>query len=242
MFPNQLLSGLAPGLEGIRGQQDLEGSGALPPGRQQFRAHTKSQGESQVCWLGCSPGREAPGSQTQERAAKWNSTNREGLEILNAAWLGGASWVGGMSLNPLGEGREFNVGLKPRGKVLSLHYNYRNGMVFLQPLSIAVDIWLFSQTWWILILQSPTFCGTFLFFPNAKRFFSYRTDNYSHSPVWQYPTMPWKVPRTCLHVQMEILSLEMVWWTVSQGWPLKSLMDLAELIAMKREWRIFLSW
>lgn len=47
--------------------------------------------------------------------------------------------MGDMSLNPLGEGREFNAGLlKPKGKVL--HYSYGNGMALLQPLGIEVDI------------------------------------------------------------------------------------------------------
>lgn len=72
---------------------------------------TKSQGESPVCWLGCSPGREAPGSQIRVRAAKWNSINWEGLERLHAARLGGSSCVGGKKSLPLGEGREFNSGL-----------------------------------------------------------------------------------------------------------------------------------
>lgn len=41
----------------------------------------------------------------------------------------------------------------------------------------------------------------FFFFFNSIRLFTCTTDNYSHSLVWQYPTMPWKVPRTCLYVQ-----------------------------------------
>lgn len=48
--------------------------------------------------------------------------------------------MGGMSLNPLGEGREFNAGLlKPKGKVLLLLYNHGNGIALLQPLGIEVD-------------------------------------------------------------------------------------------------------
>lgn len=40
--------------------------------------------------------------------------------------------MGGMSLNPLGKGREFNAGLlKPKGKVLSLLYNHGNGIALL---------------------------------------------------------------------------------------------------------------
>lgn len=38
--------------------------------------------------------------------------------------------MGGMSLNPLGESREFNAGLlKPKGKILP--YSYGNGMALL---------------------------------------------------------------------------------------------------------------
>lgn len=48
--------------------------------------------------------------------------------------------MGGMSLNPLGEGREFNAGLlKPKGKVLLLLYNHGNGIALLQPLGTEVD-------------------------------------------------------------------------------------------------------
>lgn len=119
---------------------------------------TKSQGESPVCWLGCSPGREAPGSQVQARAAKWNSINWEGLEILNAAWLGCSFCVGGTSLNLLGERREFNSGLlKPKGKLLSLPYNYKDGTALLQTLGAEVDIWpcfLKSDGFW----STGTFC------------------------------------------------------------------------------------
>lgn len=119
---------------------------------------TKSQGESPVCWLGYSPGREAPGSQIQVRAAKWNSINWEGLEILNDAWLGGSSCVGGTSLNPLGEGGEFNSGLlKPKGKFLSPPYSYGDGMALLQLLGTEVDIWLgFLKSGIFLYIE--TFC------------------------------------------------------------------------------------
>lgn len=44
-----------------------------------------------------------------------------------------------MSLNPLGEGREFNAGLlKPKGEVLT--YRYGNGMALFQMLGVEVDI------------------------------------------------------------------------------------------------------
>lgn len=52
---------------------------------------------------------------------KWNSINWEGLAILNTAWLGGSSCVGGMNLNPLGEEIEFNSGLL-KLKESSYHY------------------------------------------------------------------------------------------------------------------------
>lgn len=47
--------------------------------------------------------------------------------------------MGGMNLNPVGEGREFNAGLlKSKGKVLP--YSYGNGRVLLHLLGIGVDI------------------------------------------------------------------------------------------------------
>lgn len=146
---------------------------------------TQSQGESPVCWLGCSPGREGPGSQIQVRAARWNSINWEGLEILNAAWLGGSSCVGGVSLDPLGEGRELNSGLlRPKGKLLSLPYNYGDGFALLQPLGAEMDIWpcfLKSDVFWFsgtfcreqnkTVASSSPFCGTIYFFLNCIRVF-----------------------------------------------------------------------
>jgi len=49
--------------------------------------------------------------------------------------------VGGTSLTSVGEGREFKSGLlKPKGRFLSLPYNYGDGMALLQPSGAEVDI------------------------------------------------------------------------------------------------------